>query len=188
VPVSRIRWLRELIPPLLAATLLTAGSAAGIRAATYQASIDVNTTGFNPPCDGDANYIVPKMQKAATAAYTRLGHVATSRTGSSFTRAGTLGRTVNDWGLLRPLSRRTNNVSVDYLRRGAAIATSRMRLIPEPMTRRLPVRLPTTITTKAIGREAARATRRIGSSSAQWVRWNKDGVQRLLLLKARRDL
>ncbi|HLQ49022.1 MAG TPA: hypothetical protein VK233_08605, partial [Candidatus Dormibacteraeota bacterium] len=63
--VSRIRWLRQLIPPLLAATLLTAGSAAGIRAATYQASIDVNTTGFNPPCDGDANYIVPKMQKAA---------------------------------------------------------------------------------------------------------------------------
>ena len=95
---SRIRWLRQLIPPLLAATLLTAGSAAGIRAATYQASIDVNTTGFNPPCDGDANYIVPKMQKAATAAYTRLGHVATSRTGTSFTRAGTLTRTVNDWG------------------------------------------------------------------------------------------
>jgi hypothetical protein len=96
--VSRIRWLRQLIPPLLAATLLTAGSAVGIRAATYQASIDVNTTGFNPPCDGDANFIVPKMQKAATAAYTRLGHVATSRTGTSFTRAGTLSRTVNDWG------------------------------------------------------------------------------------------
>jgi hypothetical protein len=98
MPVSRIRWLRQLIPPLLAATLLTAGSAGGIRAASYQASIDVNTTAFNPPCDGDANFIVPKMQKAATAAYARLGHVATSFTGAAFNRAATLKRTVSDWG------------------------------------------------------------------------------------------
>ena len=67
MPVSRIRWLRQLIPPLLAATLLTAGSAGGMRAVSYQASIDVNTTAFNPPCDGDANFIVPKMQKAVTS-------------------------------------------------------------------------------------------------------------------------
>jgi len=98
MPVSRIRWLRQLIPPLLAATLLSAGSAAGIRAATYQASIDVNTTAFNPPCDGDANFIVPKMQKAAVAAYAGFGHVATGFTGANFTKAATLKRTVNDWG------------------------------------------------------------------------------------------
>jgi len=98
MPVSRIRWLRQLIPPLLAATLLTAGSAGGMRAVSYQASVDVNTTAFNPPCDGDANFIVPKMQKAATAAYARLGHVATSFTGRAFTRAATLNRTASDWG------------------------------------------------------------------------------------------
>jgi hypothetical protein len=95
---SRIRWLRQLIPPLLAATLLTAGSAAGIRAATLQGSIDVNTTAFNPPCDGSTNTIVPKMQKAATAAYVRLNYLATSYTGTAFTRAATLKRTVDDWG------------------------------------------------------------------------------------------
>jgi hypothetical protein len=98
MPVWRIRWSRQLIPPLLAAVLLTAGSAAGIRAATYQASVDANTTAFNPPCDGDVNNIVPKMQKAATAAYRRLGHVTTAFTGAAFNRAATLKRTVADWG------------------------------------------------------------------------------------------
>jgi hypothetical protein len=97
MPVSRIRWLRQLIPPLLAAALLTAGSAVGVRAA-YPASIDVNTTAFNPPCDADANSIVPKMQKAAVAAYASFGHAATGYTGANFTRAGTLKRTVSDWG------------------------------------------------------------------------------------------
>jgi hypothetical protein len=38
------------------------------------------------------------MQTAADAAFDRLGHVATAYTGASFTRAGTLSRTVNDWG------------------------------------------------------------------------------------------
>ena len=98
MPVSRIRWLRQLIPPLLAATLLSAGSAAGIRAATYPASIDVNTSAFNPPCDGSPNATVPKMQKAAAAAYSRLGHATASFTGAAFTRAATLDRTASDWG------------------------------------------------------------------------------------------
>jgi hypothetical protein len=72
------------------------GSAVAVEAA-YPASVDVNTSAFNPPCDGDANYIVPKMQTAAVANYNRLGHVATGYTSTKFTRAATLARTVNDW-------------------------------------------------------------------------------------------
>jgi hypothetical protein len=95
--VSRARWWRRLVPPLLSAVVLMAGSPGAAQAA-YPASVDVNTTAFNPPCDGDANFIVPKMQNAAVAAYGRLGHVATGYTGARFTRAATLARTVNDWG------------------------------------------------------------------------------------------
>jgi len=73
------------------------GSAVAVEAA-YPASVDVNTSAFNPPCDGDANYIVPKMQTAAVANYNRLGHVAAGYTSTRFTRAATLARTVNDWG------------------------------------------------------------------------------------------
>src|SRR5689334_22676703 len=73
------------------------GSAASAFAA-YPASIDVNTTAFNPPCDGDVNTIVPKMKDAAKAAYARLGHTASAFTGAAFTRAATLTRTPNDWG------------------------------------------------------------------------------------------
>ena len=58
--MSRARWWRPLAPPLLALAVLMTGSAASAMAA-YPASIDVNTTAFNPPCDGDANAIVPKM-------------------------------------------------------------------------------------------------------------------------------
>ncbi|HEY8632881.1 MAG TPA: hypothetical protein VIL50_06970 [Candidatus Limnocylindrales bacterium] len=95
--MSRVRWWRRLVPPLLAALVLMAGSVAAAQAA-YPASVDVNTSAFNPPCDGDANFIIPKMQTAAVAAYNRLGHVATGFTGAKFTRAATLTRTVNDWG------------------------------------------------------------------------------------------
>jgi hypothetical protein len=94
--VSRVRWWRQLVPPVLSAALLVSGFSAA--QAAYPASIDVNTTAFNPPCDGDANAIVPKMQKAAVAAYARLAHAATGYTGAAFTRAATLNRTVNDWG------------------------------------------------------------------------------------------
>ena len=95
--MSGVRSWRRLIPPLLSAVVLMAGSAAAAQAA-YPASVDVNRTGFNPPCDGDANFIVPKMQTAAEAAYNRLGHLASDFTGAAFTRAATLSRTVNDWG------------------------------------------------------------------------------------------
>lgn len=95
--MSRVRWWRRLVPPLLSAVMLMAGSVAAVQAA-YPASVDVNRSGFNPPCDGDANYIVPKMQAAAKAAYARLGHAAEDYTGTQFTRAATLGRTATDWG------------------------------------------------------------------------------------------
>jgi len=67
-------------------------------AGAYQASIDVNTTGFNPPCDADVNSTVGKMQTAAKAAFGRLNYVATAYTGRAFTRAATLSRTPFDWG------------------------------------------------------------------------------------------
>jgi hypothetical protein len=95
--VSRVRWWRRLGPPLLAAVLVMGGFTTAVQAA-YPASVDVNRSGFNPPCDGDANYIVPKMQAAAEAAYDRLGHVADDYTGTAFTRAATLARTPADWG------------------------------------------------------------------------------------------
>ncbi len=95
--MSRARWWRPLVPPLLAIAVLMTGHAASAMAA-YPASVDVNTTAFNPPCDGDANAIVPKMQTAAKAEYGRLGYVASAFTGAAFTRAATLSRTPNDWG------------------------------------------------------------------------------------------
>jgi hypothetical protein len=67
-------------------------------ASPYNASIDVNQSAFNPPCDGSANAIVPKMQTAAKAAYNRLGHLAEDYTGAQFTKAATLKRTPTDWG------------------------------------------------------------------------------------------
>lgn len=97
--MSRARWWRPLAPPLLAVAVLMTGSAAAAMAASpYNASIDVNRSAFNPPCDGDANAIVPKMQTAAKAAYARLGHLAGDYTGAAFTRAATLKRTPTDWG------------------------------------------------------------------------------------------
>ena len=95
--MSRVRWWRRLVPPVLSAALLMSGLAVDVRAA-YPASIDVNKTAFNPPCDNDANPIVPKMMQAAVAAYTKLGHAATGFTGAGFTRAATLKRTPSDWG------------------------------------------------------------------------------------------
>jgi hypothetical protein len=95
--VSRVRWWRRLVAPILSAALLMSSVATAVQAA-YPASIDVNKTAFNPPCDGDANAIVPKMQKAAVAAYARLGHAATGFTGAAFTRAATLARSPSDWG------------------------------------------------------------------------------------------
>jgi hypothetical protein len=95
--VSHVRWWRRFIPSLLAAVVVMGGSVAAVEAA-YPASIDVNRSGFNPPCDGDLNFIVPKMQTAAKAGFARLAHVASDFTGAQFTRAATLARTPSDWG------------------------------------------------------------------------------------------
>ncbi len=95
--MSRARWWRPLVPPLLAVAVLMTGSAATAMAA-YPASVDVNTTAFNPPCDGDANGIVPKMQAAAKAGLTRLGHATAAFTKAAFTRGATLNRTAGEWG------------------------------------------------------------------------------------------
>jgi hypothetical protein len=99
--VSRVRWLRPLGPPLLAVALAAAGlgsASSALATSPYNASIDVNETAFNPPCDGDTNTIVPKMLTAAKAAYTNLGYNAIAYTGTKFTRSATLTRTPNDWG------------------------------------------------------------------------------------------
>ena len=95
--MARARWWRPFAPPLLAVVVLMTASVASALAA-YPASVDVNTTGFNPPCDGDVNNIVPKMQTAAKAAYVGRGHATSAFTGAGFTRAATLTRTPNDWG------------------------------------------------------------------------------------------
>ena len=95
--MSRVRWWRRLVPPLLSAVVLMAGSVAAVEAA-YPASVDVNRSAFNPPCDRDANFTIPKMQAAAKAAYARLGHASEDYTGAQFTRAATLNRTAADWG------------------------------------------------------------------------------------------
>ncbi len=92
------RWQRFLGPPLALAILGLAVGAGPVAAAGEQATIDVNQTAFNPPCDDDANFIAPKMLDAAVAAYKRLGYGATGFTGAAFTRAHVLARTVDDWG------------------------------------------------------------------------------------------
>jgi hypothetical protein len=96
--VARGRWWHPLGPPLLAVALLLGSAATAAAASPYQASIDVNQSGFNPPCDGDVNGIIPKMMAAAKAGYARLGHAAEDYTGAQFTRSETLRRTVADWG------------------------------------------------------------------------------------------
>ena len=95
--MSRPGPWRVVAPPLVAfALLLGAVPAAALGA--YQASIDVNSSAFNPPCDDDANWRVPKMQTAAKAAFARLNYAAIAYTGTAFTRTATLNRTPDDWG------------------------------------------------------------------------------------------
>lgn len=96
--MSRARFWRSLVPLFAAVVLMTVGAATAMAAGPYNASVDVNRSGFNPPCDGDVNYTVPKMQTAAKAAFTRGGYLASDFTGTAFTRAATLKRTPNDWG------------------------------------------------------------------------------------------
>ncbi len=92
------RWQRFLGPPLVLAVLSLAVVPGPVAATGEQATIEVNKTAFNPPCDEDKNNIVPKMLDAAVTAYRGLGYSADGFTGAQFTKAHVLERTVKDWG------------------------------------------------------------------------------------------
>ncbi|MCU0484435.1 MAG: hypothetical protein MUC54_09285, partial [Chloroflexi bacterium] len=87
------RLALALLPALLALPL----AAGGARAA-YQATIDSNESAFEPPCIAWDDPYPEKMLKAAVSAYTALGYAARGYTGTAFTRAHVLSRTVADWG------------------------------------------------------------------------------------------
>ena len=91
------RWSRRLALAFMPA-LLAMGMAAGGASAAYQATIDSNESAFEPPCMGWDDPYPEKMLKAAVSAYTALGYAARGYTGTAFTRAHVLSRTVNDWG------------------------------------------------------------------------------------------
>lgn len=86
------RPIRSIAPALLLAVLAVGPVRAG-----YQATADSNTSAFLPPCIGFTDSLPSKMLKAAAAAYGSLGYATGTYTGSSFTRAHTLSRTVSDW-------------------------------------------------------------------------------------------
>ena len=90
------RWRRRL-SAVLPALVLTAFIVGPARAA-YQASVDSNQTAFQPPCVGFTDSLPSKMLTAAKAAYGRLGFATGAFSGTAFTKAHTLGRTVSDWG------------------------------------------------------------------------------------------
>ena len=97
--MSRTRWWRRLVPPLLSAALLLPASAGPAVAATYQASIDVERHRLQPALRRRRQPVRPQdEERGQVAAYARLGHVATGFTGKAFTRAATLARTPSDWG------------------------------------------------------------------------------------------
>jgi hypothetical protein len=86
------RWLLGLVP-----ALALAGMLAGPVQAGYQATVDSNESAFRPPCLGVLDSLPAKMLAAAKAAYVGLGYTTGAYTTTSFTRAHTLARTVNDW-------------------------------------------------------------------------------------------
>lgn len=89
-------WNRRLAAALLAAALVI--TAASPASAAYPATIASNESGFEPPCLSFDDPYPEKMLKAATTAFTALGHVTRSLSGAAFTRAAYLTRTANDWG------------------------------------------------------------------------------------------
>lgn len=91
------RWSHRLALALLPA-LLALPLVAGSARAGYQATIDSNESAFEPPCIGWDDPYPEKMLKAAVSAYAALGYTARGYSGTGFTRAHVLARTVNDWG------------------------------------------------------------------------------------------
>lgn len=94
--MSIVRSWRRPSRAIVSALLLVQLLAAPARAA-YQATLDSNESGFEPPCVDFTDSLPAKMLKAAATAYTRLGYTTGSFTKSSFTRSHTLARTVGDW-------------------------------------------------------------------------------------------
>ena len=73
--VSRIRWLHKLIPPLLAATLL---SAVGRTEFARHLPASATSTDRHHRVHGDATHLPNFLQKAPRLRLARLGHVATT--------------------------------------------------------------------------------------------------------------
>ncbi len=83
---------------VLLALVALAAAAAGPARAAYQATVDVNVSAFSQSCIGFHDAFPTKMLAAAAAGYRNLGFGTTAYTGSAFTRAQVLARTVADWG------------------------------------------------------------------------------------------
>jgi hypothetical protein len=90
------RWLRSFAALVGAAALVAA--AAGPARAAYQASADANTTAFSLNCIGFNDAYPARMLSAALGGYANLGYVTTAYSGTAFSKAQVLARTLNDWG------------------------------------------------------------------------------------------
>ena len=90
------RWLRSLAALVGAAALVAA--AAGPVHAAYQATAYSNSTAFSFNCIGINDTYPSRLLASALAGYRNLGYATTGVTGTAFTKAQVLGRTLNDWG------------------------------------------------------------------------------------------
>jgi hypothetical protein len=90
------RWLRSLAAVLGAAALVA--TAAGPVRAAYQATADSNTTAFSFNCIGLNDTYPAKLLSAALAGYRNLGYATSGYSGTAFSKAQVLSRTLNDWG------------------------------------------------------------------------------------------
>jgi hypothetical protein len=84
------------LPILIALGLLA--SAPRPTLAAYQASADSNESAFRPPCVGFQDSHPARMLALALTGLRSLGYTTTSYTGTAFSHASVLARTVNDWG------------------------------------------------------------------------------------------
>ena len=91
------RWLRSLAALVGAAALVAA--AAGPVHAAYQATAYSNGTAFSFNCIGINDTYPSRLLASALAGYRNLGYATTGVTGTAFTKAQVLGRTLNDWGM-----------------------------------------------------------------------------------------
>ena len=90
------RWLRSLAVLLGTAALVVA--AAGPVRAAYQATADSNTSAFTFNCIRVNDTYPARMLSSALAGYRNLGYATTGYSGTSFSKAQVLARTLNDWG------------------------------------------------------------------------------------------